>query len=146
MLRQYRVIDGTYEDSEGKTYAKGAVVVSDVDLIDKFKNKFELVVIAAPVEAPLAPAKKPVVADEAADEEDKESEVEANSVLGEDVTTEFPKATDLDLMVWRKKNKFQITTGEDPTKPLNEAPLTRVATNAFLVAKEKEAADADVVA
>lgn len=123
------------------------IITSDVDLIAKFPNKFEKIVEAIPVTV----SKERMEAVEALIEEgvweegDREFLEQLSdenyvrvtrqvvapakksakaSILGEDVTDDYPKAAEEGLKVFSNPSgKFQVTKATNTKKPLNKDPL-----------------------
>jgi len=141
----FRLIGGKHTQ-DGTKYRKGDTIESDVDMVKKHPNKFEAVFVQeVPTQKKIqAPAPIPVPETQKAAKKEKEAvenirplKVPAPMPIPEpvknDVTKQFPVATELDLRVIRKgKMKFNIVEASDPETPLNAKALTKTEVNRML--------------
>lgn len=112
----------------------GEIIESDIDLVEKFPNKFEKVVI--PGAGPSDPEEIQKAAEEGAkeiepqeeeeEEDDWDDEEEELEPLGADVTKKFPIAVEKDFKVFYKRGKgYMVTEADDPFTKLNKKKLKK---------------------
>jgi hypothetical protein len=123
-----------------KTYAKGDVVWSTIDLVEEFPNKFELVVESKPLVQPIedtlentsSPA-SPVGPKGSEEEPGGQGHNEPKSPHGEDVTDEFPEAFEADYAVYvNDKNHYTLVEDNGKGAVKTEKPLTKAQLNKFI--------------
>ena len=153
-MRQFKLLAGFHVDETNTEHKPGAIINSQHNLAELFKEKFVEVTgseslpvaeekpakkaPAAEVEsAPKAPEVKTeedstpdVEAPEVKTEEDSTPDVEApkpvKSKLGADVTAQFPKAVAADLKVFLdKKGRYQVTDSDATDKALHKVGLDK---------------------
>lgn len=95
---KFRVLDGKHAHGN-KTYKKGEIIESAVDLTEIFKNKFERVY--PNIEEP-EPVQQEVKVVEQATAPSKVEEKEEDDERGKNVTKTFPAASDHDLLVFER--------------------------------------------
>ena len=124
---KFRVKAGTHKEN-GKTYTAGQIVKTNNDLASVFREKFERVYSKGEVHDEELPEEdvqeeaqeeegEPEASEEGTEEESTESPDEVKSVLGKNVTHQFPEAGD--LLVFKKGVKFFIADSSQPDVPLN---------------------------
>jgi len=120
------------------TYNSGEIIESDVDLSEKFPNKFEKVLIAeiAPnivqkaVEKPVEDLNPPKEDDDF--NEDPEEE-EIREPLGKDVTSKIKIAIENDFKVFYKKGKgYFVAEADDEFIALNKKGLKKEKVEDFI--------------
>ena len=112
------------------TAKEGKVIESDIDLVEKFPDKFELVEIPGvekKKETPVEP--EPVIEEEL---EDNDNDVKQEP-LGKDRTKNYPVAIEEDLKVFYAKGKgYFVTEGDDEFTALNKEKLKKSKVEAFI--------------
>jgi len=121
----YKNNGGDHTLADGTVVKKGKTFVSDdMDLLEKFPNKFSKVDAATPVEKkanedrPTEPAK---VAIPATQTDKATNEAEKLPDCPEDVTADFPKAVEIGLVIHKVDAGYAVFDGAE--EPANEAPL-----------------------
>lgn len=151
---------GSYVDLACKKYKKGDTIVTSINLAKKFRNKFELI-----SEDFIKPEKEPKIPEPAAiNSEEQELEDTASNPVspirninpktekkakkvkvsehGENVTSEFPIAKDVELQVFVKKNWYVVVDPETGEVE-NDKKLRKDAVNSFLEEYLEEGKDDD---
>ena len=128
----FKVKKGTHYGRGGKVYKKGDSVESSRDLASVFsKEKFERD-YAAEQKVGVAVVDKPNIPLPVAEvKESKEDDVKEFGEYGEDVTSEFPTADKVEVMVFGKSKWYTVVDKADG-EVLNEKKLRRKEVEPFL--------------
>ena len=145
----FKVLAGRHTQ-DNVVYSKGDVVETKLNLIEmfgdnRFKREFELEMedkktpIQTPdkVKAGANPTRDESVEDEPDDEDDEDVKDEPEP-LGDDLTARFSAARSNKLLVFKKGNKFYVTTEDEPGKALNKKALKRSEVVKFIEGKVKK--------
>jgi len=125
-------------------YKAGDVIESDIDLRKKFPNKFEFVEGSLIEEDDSIVPKIPLQNIKLKTKSNEiKSKVEAESPFGKDVSSDFPLASRVRLIVFEKANWFTIVDPTDNTVQ-NEKKLRRDAVEDFLSEYEEDPEDAEI--
>jgi len=134
----FRLKAGTHVQND-RTYKKGDVVETDIDLASLFPAQFDATGTAAP-SAPVAPvaddgpvtAEPPKKAAQVAPSpppvppSTSDTDGTKADVRGRDVTKRFPLAVDEDFQIFYKKGKYRVYDIDAPAKALNPRGCTKV--------------------
>lgn len=136
-MPRFRVKAGKHHELNGQIFKAGQIFFSNKDYCKAFPNKFEKIEEAPPADAPNAPTPPPNV-DSFKAEPPKSVADEPGPGL--DVTSTFPQAGELDLLVFKlKPGQYNVCDKDEPGKPMNEKPLSKAKTIEFLAAQAKPA-------
>lgn len=135
--------DHVEPDANGKPvkYVAGDVVPSKIDLVRTFPEKFELVEgqevsKGEKLNTPSIPlpneVKREITNVESETPEPIESETPSESEYGQDVSDEFPTASEVNLKVFEKSKWYTVIDPEEDNEVLNEKKLRKNAVEDFL--------------
>lgn len=126
---------GSQFNHQGRSYKKGDIIKSNKRLDEIFVNCFQLMDEVVPDdEEPVRPKRKQEVV-----EEEEEEEEEDTQDLGVDVTDQFPKAQEADLLVFKRDKKFYVADADDPDECLSsDRGMNKKETNEFIKGFIKE--------
>jgi hypothetical protein len=140
----------------GKVYKEGDIIESPHDLVTMFPNKFEELSAEASREFKAAQKQREKSEKEAAEENpetsmSREEKIGRNidpddtdkikdnkpmgtldaqeSKLGENVTAEFDKAVEANVLVLKKGKNYFLARPDDPDRPINEESLKKSGVN-----------------
>lgn len=129
---QYRVLGGLHRLPDGTIVKKGEIFESpDTRLVEKFRNKFERVV----------PAPAPINTQNVATPEAEKTPVQKAAEAGaaeilpngqQDMTAEFPKAQEANLVVTKDRRGWYVYDADDRDGAINEKPLKKKDVPGFL--------------
>jgi len=117
------------QNGELKVYTAdgGEVIKSDIDLCEKFPNKFERIDIGT----------DSVIVDEPEENEDvvtEQKEEEERKPIGKDCTAKFLIAQEQDFKVFYKRGKgYFVTEADDEFTPLNKKGLKKDDVEDFII-------------
>lgn len=134
------------EREVGRSYKVGDVVESDRPLNELYANKFERLPDEEPTEVRAARKKaekagklpnpnppKPELDPEHVYDQDDETSASISSELGENVTADFPKAVEANLLVLCDEDeKYHVADPDDPDEALNDKPLSKGQCDKFI--------------
>ena len=145
-MAKYQLIGGQHEQF-GKTYKKGDVIDTPIDLCKLFRGKFQRVITegGSPVavqlvqpqgKAPASPEKPPAPSTPKEDGAPKTSEKAGSGatkdVRGRNATEHFPQAVDDDFAVFKKNRVYFVYDVDDPDIALNKDGLKKAEVGPFI--------------
>lgn len=132
-LKTFLVLAGTHTGTDGKLYRKGDKVKTEINLTEKFKNKFRLIGKnitdeeleleegVAPKKAKKLPVPKEETEEDTDDDEDDSEDDEDEQPpakkmdtksFGKDVTADFDDAEDKDIQVFKGFKGYTLVKGD----------------------------------
>jgi len=143
-MRYFEVLGGNHVQDE-KTYKKGDVVETNMDLVTMFPRKFNEIV--GPGKKAQKEVKGKTLNDELKEQgiddltglpkEDADVDIDIDvcdikSALGKNVTELYPLATENNLVVLRKNSWFHVADADNPDVALNAKGMKKVAVKEFV--------------